>query len=173
MNLSMLERLMLINQYSIRMSLEPENKEHFGQLITILSEGYECFYDDMFNEISPQPVTDEDTSFVMDTLDMYRAIADYISANPNDSEVTSHSFARFSGFCGNTEGSLLGFTQFVIKTRHLYEEQLAHERHGFNSHMPISDIYGRMLATWRDSGSPHELSRDQVVSILSAAKRGG
>ena len=169
MKLTDIERLILINQFSIRKAVE--KNDDYDHLIKILTDGYELFYGDLVSHLSAVP--EDECRFVLDVLDMYRAIDDYKRANPKDMEVAELPWSSFPGFDGNNEAHLLGFAQFLIEDQEKFQEQRErkHETDGFNSHMPTVDIYRRMLAIWQGFGGRFKLTREQVVAILNRDRR--
>lgn len=172
MKLTKLERLLLMNQYYIRKAVEPQDAEFFNEAIEILNRGYEIFYDDLVGAMSADMPL-EDSRFVLEVLDMYRAIEDYKERYPQDVATSQHLWSHFGGFDGNNEGSCLAFTRFLIKKQEKFQEQLPYERRtdGYNSHMPTREIYARMLARYQAFGEPHPLTGEMVAEILQAAHR--
>jgi uncharacterized protein len=177
MKLTDVERTLLINQLSILKILDPNDARRYDEKLEILRDGYEIFYDDVVGNLST--VSDEDCRFVIQVLTMYRQLNNYIRKHPEDVEVAKHPWARFAGFSGNDETMLMAFTQFLIKTQGKFDEQLPNERDtdGFNSHAPLRGIYERMLAVYKALKDELEPmagpTREQVMSILTAAKRSG
>lgn len=171
LNLSPFERLSLINQFEIRKALaKQDDVEHFEHLIEVLKEGYEFYYDDLAR-LDSYP--ESESSFVREVLHMYELIEDYKTANPNDKEVEDASFSRFFGFDGNEEGRHLGFVRYMFKRNPDWWtsiQKYAGTADGFNSHMPTTAVYQRMLAQLAEFGSSDGLSRQQVIAILAAAK---
>ena len=113
-----------------------------------------------------------DSEFVLQVLELYRAIEGYKLEHPEDTDVSYHRWAHFAGFDGNNEGRLLGFTRFLIKVQKKYAEQLAYEKKtdGFNSHRQMLAAYGRMVEAYRMLGNPFPLSRDAVLTVLRATQ---
>ncbi len=169
MKLSKLERLLLINQYTILQHLE--ETDEYDDVITVLRDGYEIHYDTAVDHISPG-VSMADCEFVLEVLQMYRAIEDY-KRDAKDPEVENSPFSHFAGFDGNNEGSLLSFVRFEIGKDNNWDEQKPYKKltDGFNSHMSMRQTYERMLAAWKGLGEPLRLSKAQVTTILDAASR--
>ena len=70
------ERLILINQYKILSKLCPDDSEHYNELREILEDGYEIFYSQIDEWIS-QDMSKSEGEFVLEILNLYRAIEDY------------------------------------------------------------------------------------------------
>ena len=102
MKLTKLERLNLINQYTILAKLSPDDAEHYEELKTILEDGYEIFYSSLDMWIS-EDMPEEEGKFVLDILDLYRFIEDYKSRSPNSLVLENH-YSIFLWFDGNNAG---------------------------------------------------------------------
>src|SRR5258708_31181719 len=98
MKLTHVERVLLINQFSIRKVLE--KTDGYDQIIEILTQGYEMFYGDAFFNISGE-LSEADCRFVLDVLSMYEAIEFFKRSAPNDGEVMGSAGSSFFGFDGN------------------------------------------------------------------------
>lgn len=170
MNLTQTERLILLNQYEILKKLDHKNAEHYNKATEILENGYTSYYKDLFRGLSPDMEKSE-CDFVVEVLEMYRAIEDYKRRNPTDSDVVNDPFSHFAGFDGNNEAECHGFAQFLINVQKKWQEQTPYEQQtdGYNSHTPMKDFYERMLDVRRSLGKPFPLSHAQVRAILQAA----
>ena len=179
------ERILLIaclqiqdNQRRILKALgEPtEGLPESSDAIEILSRGAEHFYENALGCLNARlseeaDITTAESSQILDVLDMYRGIGDYIGKNPKDGEVCKHHAARFRGFDGNNESRQQWFVHFAVSRRGLYSElkPKGKESRDFNSHWPMSAEYGRMVKVWRQAKRPTKLTREEVLAILKAA----
>lgn len=74
----------------------------------------------------------------------------------------------FRGFDGNdeTEGCLMAYALYIVEDLDRYNGL----KHGdMNSHMPMLSEYRRMLGKWQAMPKNHELSADEIKSVLSAS----
>ena len=159
------QRQSLYNQFEI---LERLTKENYTEQKEILVNGYEIFYGELF-VVDDRTVSEHDCRFVLDVLDMFRYIDAYIVHNPDDAEVKDHRRARFSGFDGNHEGELMGFTRFLIATQKKYEEsKKGHD--GCNSHWPMRETYAAMVRECKQRQQRWTIdpAREDVLAILNA-----
>ena len=101
MKLQMKDRLLLINQYKILAALDKNEESHYLELIEILEHGYSIFYS-MVDEWISEDMPEEEGRFVLDILDLYRAIED-VKRSSKDSRLLTHTFGVFPGFDGNNE----------------------------------------------------------------------
>ena len=121
--LSKIERLILANQYKILKKLE--NTSEYDEIIKILEEGYEIFYDEILAHIYDE-LPKSECQLVWDILSFYDTIVEpYKQNNPNDNEIINHFYSYFKGFDGNSEAEYLCFVRFLIevqkKSLHLWQ----------------------------------------------------
>lgn len=162
------ERLLLINQYEILAVIKPDEAHHYMQLSKILTEGYEIFYDTI-DEWIDEGMSESESRFVLDVLDLYRVIEDF-KLKSQSAEIAAHSLSYFRGFDGNNEGSYLSFTRFLIEDQGKFSEQRQYfpKNDRLNSHMTMVDNYRRMLHVWSGYGRSFDLTEEQVLAILEA-----
>lgn len=173
MNFTDEQRLLLSNQYEILKHLDNENADIYDKNIEILREGFEFHYDDLFDGFST-PVSEDDSRFVLDVLNMYRDInfskrkLDESLLNELDGE-TLH----FRGFDYNDdqESRLASYAEFYIKKLDTFRELIADPQfESFNSHWPNHDRYHNMLVNYelvKNSGEYEfgELTLEQILNI--------
>lgn len=161
------ERLILINQYKILSKLCPDDSEHYNELREILEDGYEIFYSQIDEWIS-QDMSKSEGEFVLEILNLYRAIEDYKRMS-KDQEIIKNSYSYFRGFDGNNEGQYMQFARFLINKQNKFSEQKDYLRKNdnLNSHMPMIGIYKSMLSKWSNIGKPWNLSAQNINDILS------
>jgi uncharacterized protein YfbU (UPF0304 family) len=157
MTLTEVERLSLLNQYLILDKVDPEGG--WAKFAKIVQEGYSGRYsqltEHLYNELSPQK-----SRFVEDVLSMFDALQrPYIDAK---AEVPSE--LMFSGFDGNNEAELLGYTRFVIEDERRWVS-VRTNGDGLNSHFPSIERYRRMLTKWQELGSGYQLSKSDIDAI--------
>jgi uncharacterized protein YfbU (UPF0304 family) len=172
--LSPFERLLLINQLEIRKAIDRSKAQDFDYKIEVLRNGYEEYNDRLIDGFAS--FSERDSRFVSNVLGMYQSIEDSKRDHPEDTEVKTAPFSHFSGFDGNDEGDYLGLAEFLFEDER-WADSASYRKNtdGFNIHMPTVDIYRRMLAQFDElnatpSEGPIELSREQVLAILTAAK---
>lgn len=162
------DRLILINQFKILAALNQEDESYYLELIQILENGYSIFYpmvDEWVNDDMPKHIGE----FVLDVLDLYRAIED-VKRSTKDERILGHRNSYFRGFDGNNESSYMGFCRFLIETQGKFQEQRPYllKNDNLNSHMPMRDKYSRMLEASREVADIWRMSPEDVIYILSA-----
>lgn len=165
MELTILERLQLANQYKILSFLDEDGRDHYLELEQIVRDGYAIFYS-MLDETIDTPMPEDHSKLVLDILDFYRALQDYLRAHPTTPALVNHPWAHFAGFDGNHEGEYLGFTRFLIEVQEKWQE--FKDQKDFNSHMPTVDKYAKMVAKWEEHEKNWHLSEAQFLAILEA-----
>jgi len=167
MTLSKLERVLLINQLELRKALT--KSKDFDEAIEILEAGYEIFYEEALGRVH-DPMAEEDCHFVLEVLDMYRAIEGFHEAHPGDEEIDKMYAPHFRGFDGNNESAHMTFTRFLINDQRKFTEQLKYEKDtdSFNSHWTMIPTYRAYLEKWKAMKDRWNLTREQVVEILSS-----
>lgn len=145
MKLDKKDRLILINQYKILAKLEVSDSSYYKELIQILENGYEIFYA-LLDQWIDDEMSIEESRFVLNVLDLYRAIED-IKRKSKDQKLLDHHYGIFPGFDGNNESEYLGFTRFLIEVQGKYQEQKPYfyQNDHLNSHCPMVNKYKRML----------------------------
>jgi uncharacterized protein YfbU (UPF0304 family) len=159
MNISNTDRLILWNQYEILKALYPKNADMFEEKQQILANGYEVFYAEIRNHLTLDPMTKAASNFVMEVLDMYRALEAFYSAS---GKPAGSSFDHFSGFDGNNENAEHAFANFLFDVQGKWVESSKHPR---NSHTPMISTYAKMVDEWKRSNRQFELTAGDVQRI--------
>ena len=162
------ERSILINLYEIRKLLDDKEADFYEEKIEILRNGYEIFYSSDVHESMPE----EESQEVLKILHMYM---DFEDAYSRAGEMPDHTFAKFSGFCGNYEGRQLAFARFVIEKQGKFP-QLAKYIENLNSHVPLLSFYRLMLDIWIKYPAQyrtHQFTNEDVVCVIEQVERSG
>jgi uncharacterized protein len=168
MNLTKLERIQLINQFEVLKILKPAEQEYYEELIEILTNGYAIFYSELENWLFDEmPV--EEGQFVLDVLDLYRAIENY-KFHHEARAIIEHAYGNFKGFDENEEGHHFLFTRFLIDKQNKFQEQKQYEdtTDQFNNHWPSLSKYRRMVAKWEGFDKKHDLNEAEILGILNS-----
>lgn len=170
MKLHKKDRLLLINQYKILAALDKSEESRYLELIEILERGYSIFYS-MIDEWVSEDMPEEEGRFVLEVLDLYRAIDD-VRRSSKDSRLIDHMYSVFPGFDGNNESEYLGFCRFLIEKQGKFQEQKQYlqKNDGMNSHTPMVEKYRRMLDKKKAIPSTHSwrLTVEQALQVLDA-----
>lgn len=165
--LTVVERLLLINQYEMRNRIE--KTKDYDNFIEILRSGYESRYHQITDQVF-DPMQEALGDRVGDVLQMYRVLDDYYRAHPEDALASDH-MAKFAGFDGNNESSETAYVRFMVDKCDEWSEQKARakETDHFNSHTEMWPRYERMLEVWERLGEPYPLTAEQAKEIVGAA----
>ncbi|MEY7853957.1 YfbU family protein [Escherichia coli] len=142
------DKMFLINQYKILSKLYPEEESHYLELIEILENGYAIFYSELERWIDDD-MSVEHGKFVLDVLDLYRAIED-VKRKSKSQILITHPYSYFYGFDGNNEVEYFSFAGFLINKQGKYSEQKDYllKNDNLNSHAPMIGKYTKMLRKW-------------------------
>ena len=166
LKLSVVERLILMNQYRILDLLEGSVDERHAQYHEALKEGYELHYNWIADGMD-EGLSAAECSEVLDILDMFRAIKNAMSKHAVDSSLAR--FAEFGGFDGNNESAQMAYVRYFCLGIGRFGD-LVDEDFPFNSHMPMLPRYRRMRNKWLSLSleERYDLSQSQLESVLSA-----
>jgi uncharacterized protein YfbU (UPF0304 family) len=168
MKISKKDRIILINQYRVLSLLNKDEADHYNELIEILENGYEIFYS-MIDEWLCNDMPTEEGQFVLNILDLYRAIEDLKRSSQNE-KLHGHVYSHFAGFDGNNETKYMGFARFLINKQEKFSEQKQYFRKNdnLNSHLPMIDKYKRMLEEANSITSIWQMTVENALKILDA-----
>lgn len=171
--LSRFERLLLSNQMRILEALYPQDAESIAINREAIERGYEMLYEwEIMEHINdgPSVMTREESEEVWDTLDMFSEIQNFFERNPK-SELKERPFSSFRGYDGNTETKFMAFAAYTVKRLQRFESITLAKENYWNSHMPVRDVYRRMLTEWERKPRPQrmELTAADVEALLNAA----
>lgn len=168
MDLTRVERLMISNQFKILEGLYPEDKEYYELHRKAIDEGYKLHYDDVFESLSLDELTEQECREVLDIFNMYRALTFSYEKLEDKSGVEKESI-KFRGFDGNDEEEIkrLIYTRYFINDLDRFEElKYDNDRPDFNSHWPMLEKYRSMLSSWFKINKKFELSREEIIRIV-------
>ncbi|WP_426596252.1 YfbU family protein [Pectobacterium brasiliense] len=162
------DKMFLISQYKILSKLYPEEESHYLELIEILEKGYAIFYSQLERWIDDD-MSVENGEFVLNVLDLYRAIED-VKRKSKNSSLIAHPHSYFHGFDGNNEAEYFSFAGFLINKQGKYSEQKDYllKNDSLNSHAPMVWKYTKMLMKWNSINKPYMLTVEQAIEILNA-----
>lgn len=163
LTLTTFERLTLVNQYRILAAVSKGGEsESYSLLADDLENGHVYFYRN-FPHLQDE-LSSSVSDFVIETLALY----DTLQASFGELEDKAGIEAlqvQFDGFDGNNEADHLHFVGALAK-RHQFHSVIG--EHPKDSHMPMVDVYKRLLDGWRRLGRPTApLSADQIKAILA------
>jgi len=91
---------------------------------------------------------------------------------PEGSPLKDHPHSRFFGYHGNSEPGFMAFAQFTVEGLGRFQDMPRKNVDPWNSHCPMREIYGRMLAEWRKVPEVDRFSmtEDQLRGVLAASR---
>jgi uncharacterized protein YfbU (UPF0304 family) len=162
------KRLVLANQYTILTHLDLENADHWENAVRKAVEGWpveDLPYVEEVRSYLRNALTREDQHFVLDSLNVFELIQDGLKLGfqpANEDAIT-----KFPGFDGNREGKLMAYARYAVQDEKRFEsvERMSHD---FNSHMPMAEMYQRMIRVWEQQGRPLQINPDLFQSLIDA-----
>ena len=112
----------------------------------------------------PAPPKVDTVREILDMWDRLEESFDALSATDKarvEAEAYLHGPPRFLGFDGNNETDLLHIARLLVN--HL-DYRARFKGRDLNSHAPIKDVYGRLLAVWRPMRD-RSLTADEMISV--------
>lgn len=169
MELTRAERWILANQFRILERLYPDDAEHYARNRQVVEQGFELDYEWLSEHVYDRTMSASECSEVLDILDMHSALArSYEELSDKPAGIDKHDVA-FWGFDGNHETAQIAYTGFLIKEEGKFED-LAQSGDHLNSHMPVLDMYRRMVGVWKQLPvlTQQQLSPDDIRRIAAA-----
>ena len=165
MQLSQVERWILINQYRIMEILDTERADQYARVRKVLESGYELEYNSISQHIGGATLGVEECREVRDILSMFVALQSSYAALINTSGIEEQDIT-FRGFDGNSETMQMSYTRFLVDQKQMFTDLSRAD--GFNSHVPVLDTYRRMLKEWEQSISKYRLTNNDIIRILAS-----
>lgn len=167
LDLTIKERLFLINQYSILSELTEDeyDKKNYETLIAILERGYTRYYSKAISAISEEELSDKECKAVVDILDLYSDLYFYWRKDETIQKDIDESEVLFRGFDGNENAEYLGLYKFLLNDlgrfsdiKDLHEQGLIE---GYNSHGFGPDLFElkNMVRRWKEIKSKDDFEK--------------
>lgn len=148
------------------------DKEYQLERAEVLENGFAREYQMEFAGIYPE-LSARDSEFVVDVLDLFRAITFSIERLKKDGAEVDEELVRQLAFDGfdlndNREGQMLSYARYLIddgrwtELRHVFSE----ENDNGNSHARLAEVYQRMLDEHEQIRSAKTRDRGRLDSYL-------
>jgi len=164
--LTKVERLILANQFRILKESNPQDN-HLRRA-EVLENGFESLYEEEVFGTIFDSMKEEEGTFVVDVLSMYRGLHDSYLKLKDKGDLTVEDI-KFLGFDGNEEDKHFSFTNFFIKDMERFAEIDELCEGYFNSHSAKIPTYRRMLEKWVliEPVERHEMTIDQIRGLIN------
>lgn len=165
LNLTDVERRILINQARILAALYPLEAPEFERSIEILSEGYQEGWQDTVLKGLKAPLLKEEMNFVYHILHMYDWLQkSFYSMTMEEKLELKEQRLVFPGFCPKTERSYVAYATFLLKSlgsfSYIEWTKPLHAPH------PMRDFYEEMLRGLPNFGG-NTLSAAQLKAVIA------
>jgi uncharacterized protein len=164
-NISDVERRVLINQARILAALYPLEARQFERTIEILSEGYHEAWEEVVFKGLKRPFLKEDMNFIYQTLEMYDWLQkSYYALTLNEKVHLPERSMIFSGFCPKEEPRHYSYCRFLLENMDRFA--FVETTDTLMAEQPMVDVYERMLNRLpRDGRST--LSAKSLTTVLT------
>jgi uncharacterized protein YfbU (UPF0304 family) len=163
-NLTKVERALLLNQYKILEIICPENAERYANCQSILEHGYKIFYDEVVN------VWDEpDCQYVLEVADVFQLMKQSYEGLEDKNGIDAEAL-RFKGFDGINEWQLGCFASYLKKVGRWTDPPSDY----LNIHNPTAHRYRSMVETLKAIKTMHgprwnfKMTKKEIQKILGA-----
>jgi uncharacterized protein YfbU (UPF0304 family) len=165
-NLTKVERTLLLNQYRILELICPENAERYIKCQTILEHGYKVFYDEVVD------VWDElDCQYVLDVAEVFRLMMLSYERLTDKSEIEMEAL-KFKSFDRENEWQFGCFAAYLKKIGRWTDPPSDY----LNARNPLSHRYRPMVEAFkaikakRGDGWNCKMTKEEIQFILTAGE---
>jgi len=169
MELTEFERALMIRQCNILQLLEADDEDaqkYWGCAIDVFERGYRELYEAYLPHLE-EPLSAGVYQFTCDILNVYDAIAGYISNHGEDTEVSGNDASTFPGFSASDEIEYFSLIHFFAKSGrwdYLMKDPAKLDTH----HVKMIPQYQKMISPWKTYGGLGQiLTREQVLALLN------
>jgi uncharacterized protein YfbU (UPF0304 family) len=160
------ERVILANQMQILQAIGPKDeRDYFANAEEALRMGYEYEYDELFQSVYPEGLTDDECREVWETLAMYDTLR-HSYGNLADKTGVDEYDVTFHGYDGNSETSFMTYVKYVVQKKERFVDLVKDNE--FNSHGQVREMYQRMLQKLREltSRRSEPLTKREIQEIV-------
>ena len=164
LNLTLEQRLILLNQYKILKKIYPEEALQYSIYQEIVSNGYTLHYNDLLENMN-EPMSKEEMEFVLDILDVYNSLSFAVDKRQEYPSYKNKKIV-FPGFDGNNEYKYIEYMQFYIYKLNRFEALKKDSSLDYNTHGETIDIYKHMIDVWKSFGNERFNLSDEALQSL-------
>ena len=170
LNLTRVERSILMHQHRVLAKLEPENAEYHENAAEILQRGYYEMFGSECLGIEEDAMPRQTMLYVADVLEMYQRLQDAFDELLEDVKAEiGRDRVVFPGFNGNGEARLIGYARFLREKMERFTSVEATK--DMNTHHPTAGMYGRMLSAMpMRNGLQQTPTAEEMRTVLDAQR---
>lgn len=166
MELTKTERLILLNQFRILKSLNP-NEDNYDYALEVLEKGYEYHYKEIIQDsLLIEEFPFNSSQLVLDILYMFSSMRLAYNKLSDKSNIVE-SKIRFPGFCsssGGFEAKCLSYARFYVNQQGGLFRELGNIENSDINRIPY---YREMLAEFEKSQNKFDLTKEDIIRIIS------
>lgn len=167
---ALFKRMVLANKYRILSHLDETQHAYWDRAASQAVEGWpiESLPDvPMILDYQSDALTKEDQHFVLDALNVFELLQDGIKKGYEPKRDLA--WIAFPGFDGNHETKLLSYVRYAVEEERRFES-IERVNADFNSHMPMAELYQRMITAWERSGRQLFINEHLFELLILAQK---
>lgn len=165
MEMTLTQRLILVNQYELMALLDKENAAKYQRYQSIIKGGYKLELKELYGQFSD--LSEDECKTVINTLEMYQALQVSYNNLHNKEDLTAHRL-KFLGYCGIREKKYLNYLGFIADENDKKYRELIECPNGCDAQTPMWDKYSKMLDVWHKCPRQFHLSIAEIKQILNA-----
>jgi uncharacterized protein len=165
---ALFKRMVLANQYRILSFLDVDQDEFWQRSAEQVIRGWpiEGLPDvEIIQSYQRDALTKQDQNFVLDALHVFELLQD--GAKRGYEPKREHGYVKFPGFGANFESKLLSYARHVVENEHRFES-VERSAEDFNAHMPMVELYQRMIGAWERLGRPLHINEALFDTLIDA-----
>lgn len=161
-------RMVLANQYRILALLDVNSPDDWRRAAEMALRGWPVENLPDVEEIRSylrDALTQDDQRFVLDALNVFELLQDGEAKGYRPKR--EHATTLFPGFDGNNETKLMTYARHAVNNEHRFES-VRRTSDNFNSHMPMVEMYQRMISAWERVGRPLFITEELFDMLIDA-----
>lgn len=162
------KRMVLANQYRILSHLDVDEGDYWRRAADRAVEGWpvEDLPDvEVMQSYLRDALTRQDQHFVLDALNVFELLQDGLRKGLKPKG--EHALTTFPGFDGNNETKLMSYARHAVEQEGRFES-VERASQDFNSHLPMAELYQRMISAWERRGRPLYIDESLFDALLDA-----
>lgn len=165
-DLTLKDRLLLSNQYRILELLDKDRAAEHEEHRAVLTRAQETHYVTLLEDFS-KALNLEVVGEVMDILAMFTRLRMSYDHLGGKTSIADEGM-EFGGFHPEFESEMLSYAQFYMQKLGRHRWLRSDDGKGIESHVPMLDVYRRMLSAWKSIGMSKVLTEAEISEIINA-----
>lgn len=165
---ALFKRMVLANQYRILSFLDVDQDDFWQRAADKMIQGWpvEDLPDvEIMQSYMRDALTRQDQHFVLDALQVFALLQD--GTKKGYQHKRGNGFTQFPGFDAINEAKLLFYARHIVENEHRFEA-VERSAENFDAHMPMVDMYQRMISAWERLGRQWSINETLFDALIDA-----